>query len=361
MSNAAFSVESMGDTARRRCVELAVSVSGWQKVIHGSERDARGRLAAAIYDVQGGDAAMRFSLCGRGDKIMRGGGQTRVKPCKCGSRFCARCSRYKGLSHAKRAKAHLSAREHGHVSHVVLTQRVRKAETWREAVKRWDRTWRQFWRQVKRRGDVVGGLLTIHVTWSRFGGWHAHGHLLSETNGAPDGRAWDEFWTLARRRTGDDGELEPLFIRQVCEPGPALVFGKGEGDLWTEGQDQVANALEYPLRDVVSGVRNEQLHEVPADRLLEWVGGAKGVQMHRRLGAWVKPVAVEDDGEGTSTDGEAAVVVEREMGTVDDVIARARAGQREAVLLLRELEACCRNDGVVAKRLVAIVRWAIGG
>lgn len=345
---------------------IAMALSDWQLVIHGGERVMRGQVARVIEEEKGRESAVRYALCGRGDKMHRSSkGEFRMIPCGCNERLCQRCSRKRGVKFLNKVGRHLTLGAHGEIWHVVLTQRVRGAETLRAAVDRLTRKWKPLNQWMKRTG-MVAGLLTIHVKWSRHGGWHVHQHCLLEFDRGVCEEEVKERWLRIMRLEDDDDGTDP-FVRRVVEAGDAFAddLVEGQGDFWKESKDEVAVALQYPLRDILQGVSDWTISGADDSRVKELYLGTKKVKMHRLLGRWRLDAEEYWKEKGVEIPVKEEKPVEDavwvEIGTMDHCTQLARAGVRNAALGLEWLESRCHNDSILGKRIVEFCRrWQDG-
>jgi hypothetical protein len=161
----------------------------------------------------------------------------------------------------------------------------------------------------------------------------------------------------------------PVFSRRVSEAGPALAgFTAGaQLEFWSEGPDPVEVALQYAVRDVLQGVE-------------KWIAGISAVEdagsfaealshakLHRLYGEWRKEVSGQAGAEGVGLGDDASQVgavagKKKEqkawemVGRMDEVLWRARGGDRAAVMCVSRLIAKSSSRGMVASRLKVVAR-----
>lgn len=315
-------------TAEEFCRGVLAYPSAWQRVIHGDSGAYRVRVVLELLAGGAEQKARQFALCGRGDKVYGNGKSFSVEPMRCGSRLCPRCSRHRGQKYIRIVFEHLRAREHGTLVHMVLTQPVVTGERLAETRQRLEAKWKALGnREVF---GLTAGLLTEHVKWSRYGGWHCHYHLLGEF--ASEGRAKDLSSAWVRRGSGVEQQrvTEP-YIRVVAEAGDKIVdVDAGQGDLWSEAKEAVSIALQYVLRDVCEGASAASTEVIPETAFEDLVFLMGSVKLHRRLGRWREtvPEGVEEIG-GSVADDE-PLLMQTGMGTVDEVLQRATNGDEDA-------------------------------
>lgn len=366
-----------GDEAAARAFFLRVNaiagdMTRWQWVIHGETKEYRQRVVRWLVRQSKFRQALRFALCGRGDVGMLGsdGESVRIRPMGCGARFCPRCSRRYGRRFLGRVSAHLSSATHGELTHIVLTQRVLPEETLGGARARFERAWKSFYGVLRRLG-LRSALATYHVTPADVKGWHFHCHLLAEWGDGITGETvfkdLDDAWFAALR----DGvtQRKELFVRRVCEAGPALrgLRGDCQMEFWSESRDPAEVVLQYMLRDILQGVEgwiNRLTSDAQAESFAADLGSAK---LHRLYGAWRQPC---EDGEESEADAEnpaspdsvgpvgakLGAITWAAIGSMDSVLWGASNGEVEPLLLVRCLLARSNSKAVQAIRLTSLVR-----
>lgn len=342
--------------------------SNWQIVIHGTDLDFRKIVCEVLESRANYGASFKYALCGRGDQVYsEKGGDHKISPKRCGRRECPRCSRYRGLKHVDKIRKVLSNGDHGFLYHMCFTQRVVAGECLLDSRERLVDKWGPMYRTLQGKFRMVGGMFTEHVVWSqRKGGWHVHLHLLAEFSQSLKredvGRSW---W--GRLKKFDGGEsFAPVFVRQVCAAGCAIEFGESQGELWRQGSSEVARAIEYPLRDVLSGIGDRlgalMDYESRRELVAEYMDGMQGRKTNRALGRWRGAVEEVEIDEAEKEKAEAAVIVAkakiwRLLGTVDNVARDAESGNVAALSALGWLESASANNGKLGKRLVEFCRY----
>lgn len=336
--------------------------TAWQAVIHGPAGVLRKRYVEWLIEHGRTKRALVYSMCGMGDELYEvRSGVARVRPKRCGDRFCPRCSRYAGLKFVRQVTGHLSRGAHGAIYHMVLTQRVRPRETLMGTRERFESKWRRFWRLLDG-AAFVAGLRTTHVTWSRHGGWHLHVHIVAEFSGG-DAEQLEaverllEWWRQQVRGEGS-GRVDDMFARLICDAGPKMGEVHQEAaELWPEPSDEVEKALAYVVRDACQGVESWHLDRA-GEEIEELFGGVAGAKMHRLLGEWRR--SPEDRYGLDESEGVEAAPPPRDsdviggelcVGTVDKVVYDALGGVESAREILRWLLVSLSNSGLVAERI----------
>lgn len=328
-------------------------------------------MAGFIFDARGKKAALRYAVCGRGDRLYRAGEVVGVEPRGCGHRMCPRCGRLRGLKVVRRVKEVLSSREHGYLYHMVCTRRVNPDLSCKDACDWISNASGRFVQTLRKTHGAVAGVTTLHCVWSgRSKGWHAHAHIFVEFAAEPSIGEIVHWW---RKESRGNPNVSPklhsgLFVRMVAGPGPKIVFESSSDDFWSESRDEVSNAIEYPLRDVMGGTRLEATCKIPDERLSEYIGSMYSAKGTRTWGAWRKPdppAAKEDENLPPRSGGEdsrAPVDADDRVyyGSPDLVFRFARAGNMTYVDLVVRLERSCRNNSKVGLRLVSLVRNTVG-
>jgi hypothetical protein len=355
---------------------IARNMTRWQQIIHGPTGEFRQRAIRWLCVAGKLRLARRFAMCGRGDLGCTGDkeGAVRVRPKGCGARYCPRCSRRFGRRFLTRVASHLSSSPHGALWHTVLTQRVIKTESLKEARKRFDGAWGSYYRRMRREG-MKACLATYHVTPSLNGGWHYHCHLIVEWSNIEADEALrerlNEAWWKA---TGEDSERgHPIFFREVAGPGPALdgLANDRQMDFWAEAPNPVEVVLQYCLRDVLQGAEG-WIQKLDSDwATADFCEALTGAKLHRLYGTWRKKLVVEAEAETMpSADAATAVkpvvkpvegqVVWTVVGSMDDVGWRAKQGEVACRELLLRLRGRSSNRGAVACRLSQWVTECVG-
>jgi hypothetical protein len=253
---------------------------------------------------------------------------------------------------------------------MVLTQRVRNEETLLQARVRFESSWKRFYRTLRSTG-MSSALATYHVTKSSAGGWHYHCHVLVELEGGMGLEdvydELDEAWWGALRDSSS--KRKPLFCREVCGEGGAFTGLEHDTQLefWKESANPAEVVLQYVLRDVLQGVEG-WIERLEGDEDCEAFASAlASAKLHRCYGAWRKAAAVEEDdveedaGEGADS---SPVVLGKckfpvtwtAVGSMDEVLWWAKAGQMVSCELLRRLCVATSNRGKVGSRLLKLVR-----
>lgn len=337
--------------------------------------------------------ALRYALCGTGDRMLMAVGGAQVRARGCGHSLCPRCGRRRGSRYVRRVLGWLAYEGHGDLWNVCLTQRVIQGEALRASRDRMAVKCRSFMRWLTRRG-LVGATTAHHVVWSKDrGGYHYHVHIVVEVPGGAFTREQGEkpgewFSPEMRAEWASIGEVEgerlaPLFCVPLVGAGGAIESLRedgGDAEFWRESTNEVARVVQYPMRDMAQGVSawrlggsREMVREVVKDLL--W--NAKGWKLRRCWGRWRKvcPAAElaakqRDDRPEAETpepdEGKKVVAPGakgRDLGTVKRVWLSARAGDAEARAAMKSLELSVRNKGDFAKRLVKYCRmaWGAGG
>lgn len=351
---------------------LLLAPSKWQRVIHGSSYDFRFRVLRGLLS-NGLDAkAEKFALCGRGDYVLRDAkGGLKVVPRRCNSRLCVRCARARGWKFAQRVMENLRGREHGFISHVVLTQRVHPGESLTKARARLRVKWLAMGQ--KRGIGYAGGLLVEHVKWSeRCSGWHPHLHFIVETAGLDEiadlvarwrvAVATDEGWDVEKARRGEVGNTQ--YVRTVAGPGDALVLdGAEQGSFWSESKDGVTQALQYVVRDITEGPDREGFSALSDVEFASLMKALEGARLHTLLGDWRgkkdpeeeadEECEKEDSAKGMASPDAGSVA----LGTVDDVIKNVEARSHFAAWLL---DMAGGNKSPLAVRARCLARELLG-
>lgn len=354
-------------------LECTKHVTSWQWVIHGDTLEFRRGVVTYLCRVKKWKKAMEFALCGRGDCVATelGGEGVRVKPRGCGVRCCPRCSRRSGHRFLKRIGGHLEAQPHGAIDHVVLTQPVRAREAVQDARKRFETSWKLFYRKLRDVG-MKSALLTQHVKPRESWGWHFHGHCIIEWKHGTDvgvaHAALEECWQKACKE--EKGKEKGLFRRRVCEAGPALGEGGfgGQGEFWDEPEGAVERVLQYAVRDVVQGCEEWVEKLVDSAEIGEFAAVITQAKLHRLFGDWRKPVAGAEVSE-LDTDAEHEVTPAKaggkkdgvcwvDLGSLESVFKRARELDPTAVSVLTRLTSSYSNRGRLHRRLRTVVKSA---
>ena len=350
--------------------------SKWQWVIHGETALYRGWVVQWLMGQERYKMARRFALCGRGDiALCREDAQAaRVKPQGCGARFCPRCSRRFGRRFLARVASHLSSRPHGGLWHVVLTQQVLPYEDLEHSRERFGIAWKRAYAGLRKIG-MRSGLATYHVKRSRGGGWHYHCHLVTEF---PEGideetlyQGLNERWRKVVSKHESHRDYKELFMRHVCDAGPALVGMKENTqlDFWSESQDQVETLLHYVIRDVLQGIESWVAcmeREQDCFDFCEFMGAAK---RHRTYGKWRLKVKGDDTEAKADAEERALSEATREknkakgdiewsaLSTVDSCLRDSRSGSIESSEALKQLIGCTNRSKGVLFRLRKLTTW----
>ena len=315
------------EDARLYCLRTLQAPSAWQRIIHGATSAYRLRVVMSMIEEGQLGLAERFALCGRGDLVLQGANGYRIQPMRCGSRLCPRCSRHRGQKYVAMAFERLRKHSHQWLYHVVLTQPVLVGESLKDCRVRLIGKWKGL--GDRKRFGLVGGLLTEHIKWSRFGGWHVHLHLIGEFETDAGVVALRESW----KRVGaavDGRQITEPFWRVIAVPGEAVLdLDDGQGELWGEAKTAVAVALQYAVRDVCEGASAGNVGLLPEKAFTELVALMGNVKLHRRLGVW-REAEFEEEEDGKVCTGdvpdEAGSVSSTSLGTVDSVFRAALDG-----------------------------------
>ena len=339
------------------------SFTAWQRVLHGETDRWRSVMVDLLLEDGGSEKAWRYAACGRGDELVRRvDGSLGVKPLCCGSAVCPRCSRKRGVRFARRVREHLARAPHGRLEHVVFTQLVIRGESLASCSDRFEKRWNRMRGWWSRRG-LSAGLLTIHTTWSRFGGWHLHGHLLCEVEpGGADGAAALGWWRDQCSAENPERDTSGAgFVRVVVQAGGPLVVTDFHADAVDAGAVErmaVCRALDYPLKDVYQGVATRAMRNAPEAALRELVSCVKRLRRHRLIGRWRAKAP-----EAAATGNEAAVAavptMGESLGRLDVIRESARSGDWFAAALLREFESGYSGPCASSVMFVAFCRAAV--
>lgn len=248
---------------------------------------------------------------------------------------------------------------------MVLTQRVVKGESLKAARARMAPKQRSYMRWLTRRG-LIGAMTAVHVVWStRAEGWHYHVHILVELPaGTMTLRELLDQWV----KEGGEGEhrVGEKQARMVVSAGGPIVELREDGgdtDFWSESPSAVARSVQYPLRDLASGVNASKLggdREQMDKCARELVRDAQGWKMFRAWGDWRQPPppppSEEKSDEQEKADAPAAPGSADPLGTVGRLWRRARAGDEVVREVFRRLEASVKNDSDFGVRLVRYCR-----
>jgi len=339
----------------------------WQRVIHGDCTGFRQGMLEALAETESAEAAGRYAMCGMGDRMCASsdGREFGVRPQGCGSPVCPRCSRRKGLRMLKKVKARLASGGHESLYHMVLTQRVVAGEPLSETAKRFQDRVNVWMTRVRKDGRFVGGFGSIHIVWSRAGGWHYHMHLLLETSDDEAAASFSATWGTTLVPNEVDGHApNEAFVRHVADAGGCReIAGALEStEFWREPEDEVSKALAYVIRDALKGVDVAGVGRAGRERFREVVAFLKKRRCFRLYGAWREEVAAaagqEEEGADTEIDraGGEKAALSLDLGTMDHVFYEARKGASMPMRALCWLEAQCRNNGGLGKRVVAFAR-----
>ena len=315
------------EEARLYCVRTLQAPSAWQRIIHGATSAYRLRVVLSMIEEGQVGLAERFALCGRGDLVLQGAKGYRIQPMRCGSRLCPRCSRHRGQKYVAMAFERLRKHPHEWLYHVVLTQPVVVSESLKDSRVRLMAKWKGL--GDRRRFGLRGGLLTEHIKWSRFGGWHVHLHLIGEFETDAGVVALREVWKSVGA-AADGRQITEPYWRVIAAPGEAVLdLDDGQAELWGEARTGVAVALQYAVRDVCEGASAGNAGMVPGKAFTELVGLMGNVKLHRRLGVW-REAEEEEQEDGKVGSGEvqddAGSVSCTSLGTVDSVLRAAIDG-----------------------------------
>ena len=360
----------------QRLVGLCSKLSGWQWCIHGDTQEFRKRVVKWLVKKQKYVLAKRYALCGKGDLLLRHDATkvVRVKPMGCGARFCPRCSRRAGRKHLSRVASHLSASSHGSIWHMVLTQPGLQKETIQATRVRFENAWKRFY-PVLRKAGLQSALATYHVKPSTKYGWHYHCHLVAEF---PEGvdeetlyQGLNERWRTVVSKDVSHLDYKDLFMRHVCDAGPALEGMKDNTqlDFWSEPQDQVETLLHYVIRDVLQGIESWVAcmeREQDCFDFCEFMGAAK---RHRTYGKWRLKVKGDDTEAKADAEERALEEATREknkakgdiewsaLSTVDSCLRDSRSGSNESSEALKQLIGCTNRSKGVLFRLRKLTTW----
>ncbi|MBA7656192.1 hypothetical protein ES703_64107 [subsurface metagenome] len=341
-------------------------VSSWQWVIHGETRELRKLAVVALLRQKGGQAAKRYALCGRGDEMRTNQrGAFRIIPHGCGERVCPRCSRKRGVKFLRKVEHHLAVEPHGYLYHMVLTQRVLHYEKLVESASRFNAKWKRMRPWLGQQG-MTAALATIHINWSRKGGWHYHMHLFLEITSLLARESVEKVWWRLLEEMDHTEKAAPCFLRKLADPGPALseLFeSAGQVEFWSEASSEMGTALQYPLRDILAGVTNWSLGEADAKRMEELVRDTQSMQSHRTYGRWRLPVTPaeeeDEDAEVERIREEVNTMGWLSLGIMDQVQVAACVGTSFCVEGLMWLERNVRNESVFGRRVVNFCRVVI--
>lgn len=330
-------------------------------------------MTQVLLDAKGAKLAFRYACCGRGDQVVKSVEGMHVAPRGCGHRLCPRCGRRRGGKYAKRILGWLGHEAHGDLWSVVLTQRVRRGESLREARDRMAPKQRRYMRWLTRRG-MTAGMTVVHVVWSKGReGWHYHTHVLAELPGG-SATAADLLsgWVAAAK--GEEVVTSEGQARLVVGAGAAVAELRddaGDTDFWHESHGPVAKAIQYPMRDLAQGLSawrlggDEDRIRSTAAELLKSGTGWKLFRAWRRwrkacpAAAAVAEPAVELAGDDAAPAAPAGAKAEG-IGTVHNLWKRARGGEDYARSVFRALEPSVRNASDFARRFVRYCRAATG-
>jgi hypothetical protein len=178
--------------------------------------------------------------------------RSRLVPIRhCRQRLCPRCQAIRGRKWQDRvAPLAAECRAEGYVpKFVTLTQVSREGEPLRETRRRFEKSFRAFYRSKQFRGRSTGWCASREVTWSN-GAWHYHVHMIADMTywNQPDLSA---FWQSI---TGDSFIVD---IREACE-----------------GDER--EILKYATKALT----------IPRDRLAELVHDLRGARMISTGGTW---------------------------------------------------------------------------
>lgn len=339
----------------------------WQQVIHGHCREFRQGMLEAVHEIDGPDAASRYAMCGMGDRMMASadGHAFGLKPHGCGSPVCPRCSRRKGLRMLAKVRNRLASGKHGKLFHMVLTQRVVAGEPLVETGKRFQDRVNVWMTRVRKRGDFIGGFGSIHIVWSRAGGWHYHMHLLLEASSEEGAAQMSAMWGTTLVPNEVDG-LPPneAFTRHVADEGACseLAGSLESTEFWREPEDEVARVLAYVIRDALKGIDVGGVGRAGRERFLEVVGFLRKRRCFRMYGAWRKECTGDSEEADDRTEADVdrgtseKVALTVDLGTVDHVFFEAKSGVVLAGRAFQWMESQCRNNAGLGRRVVAFVR-----
>ena len=346
-------------------INLAGRPTVWQGIIHGASAGLRRRYAEWLVERGSIKRAGTYAMCGMGDEIVEGvEGTYRVKPRRCGNRFCPRCSRYSGLHFVRQVTQHLRAGPHGSIHHVVLTQVVRPRETLIASRERFEVKWVRWWTWLQSLG-FLSGLRTTHITWSRHGGWHVHAHVVVEFDPVVEDGSERLAGLVGRWRdkvtAEGHGIAADMFQRDVCGAGVAMgLEEEDQGEFWHESTNEAERVVQYCVRDVCQGVESWSLEEA-GPRVSELFSGVGCAKLHRLLGQWRRSVKERF---GFEPEEKVAVEVSAEecniiggdlsLGTVDSVYYRAMNGEVVAKEVLGWLVRSLSNMSLMSRRLMEV-------
>lgn len=343
-------------------VQLVRRMTPWQYVIHG--RTEHVRLAAVRHELAAGDndRALAIALCGQGDVAIRevSTGEMRIRPRGCGHRLCPRCSRKEGGKFVNRVTEHLANFAHGTLYHGVYTQLVMAYEPLVESKKRFEKCWNRYLMWAKKQG-LTNALMVIHVTRSRFNGWHYHGHLLFEAAKPINVDSFQARWQyIVNQSQGRDDTMLP-FIRKVADAGEAMEsMDLGDGDLFTESDNEIVKCLQYMVRDVCQGTENWVGPGQTQAIYSELIDALSHGRTRRLVGEWRHEVS--ERAEKENRDASELKVSAGPSGTftelfrLDELPGLCRQHVSFAIDFVANLERTCRNRTGFGKRLIEFCR-----
>lgn len=241
---------------------------------------------------------------------------------------------------------------------MVLTQPMWETETVREAAGRMQRKWAKWWKYLERRGGM-GAFVVAHCTFSRRGGWHFHLHVLLEMGQRTAWRDHFPAWMKLIDEEVVNGRNPHPFVRCLSDAGPALAgVADGQDDFFEEPRGEVERVVQYVVRDAGQGSERWGLERCDAARLAEFVTQANGLKWYRVLGRWRAPVEerVEDREAAEKCRAVREEIGWSRLGTVDEVLEKARLQQRLALEALSLLREKLGQRGGVAGR---VVEWCL--